>query len=320
MSQTAYGLLQTPIPGVRGEISHSDLVMSGQNQDGTWNIPFGVMTARKGISSVDSLQQLLKMPSSASDEMLGISLLAHVYDPGPLGTLNMTGTVGTAPGPGVLQNQQLSVLRKGQCWVVCETDAAVNAGAKCFVRFAQNGAGKLQLGAFRANADLGAATANVQTVTPTAVNATIYVLRVEVADANGVLHAFEFEALSSGAATAATIVTQFKGLMAADAAFSALVTASGTTTLILTAAAATNGAQMVVQSEGDGAMAVANTTPGVPAAANAVAVKARFLSSSKQVPATTPYPGQSLGAQSPAFPSAGVTVQTALVEFDGSVF
>lgn len=154
MSQTAYGLQQTPQPGVRAEISHSDLVMSFANQDGTWNIPFGVMVARKGSSATQC-----KLPASSGDEMLGISLLAHVYDPGPQGTLDQSDSVGVSPGPGVKQNQGLSVLRKGQCWAVVETDVAIAAGAVAYVRVAQNGAGKLQLGAFRADSDSSNAVA-----------------------------------------------------------------------------------------------------------------------------------------------------------------
>lgn len=204
MSQTAYGLQQTPQPGVRGETSSSDLVVSALNQDGTWNIPFGVAVQRNGVSSVNSAQILAKMPSSSSGEFLGVSCLAHVYDPGPFGTLNQTGTVGTAPGPGVLQNQQLSILRKGMIWVVVETDVTITAGNQAYVRTAQNGSGKKQLGAFRGDAD----------------------------------------------------------------------------------------------------------------SANAVAVNARFMSSSVTIPATTPYPGQSAGAASSAYPAVGATVTAALVELD----
>jgi hypothetical protein len=206
MSQTAYGLQQTPQPGVRGGISTSDLVASALNQDGTWNIPFGVAVCRNGVSTVNSSQILAKMPSSATGEFLGVSLLAHVYDPGPFGTLNQSGTVGTSPGPGVLQNQQISVLRKGLVWVVVETDVTVTAGNQAYVRYSQNSTGKLQLGAFRADGDTS----------------------------------------------------------------------------------------------------------------HAVAANARFMSSAFTVPATTPYPGQSAGAASSAYPAVGATVTAALVEIDFS--
>lgn len=205
MSQTAYGLQQTPRPGTRAEISHGDLVMSFANQDanGPWNIPFGVMVSRKGTN-----ENQCQLPATTSDEALGISLLAHIYDPGPQGTLDQTDAVGTAPGPGVKVGQLLSVLRRGQAWVVCETDVAITAGAVAYVRCTQNGAGKLQLGAFRADNDGG----------------------------------------------------------------------------------------------------------------KAFAVKARFLTAPKTVPATTPYPGQSAGATASATPAVGATVTTAIVEFDGAVF
>jgi hypothetical protein len=156
MSQTAYGLQQTPQPGTRAEISHSDLVMSFANQDanGPWNIPFGVMVSRKG-SNANQCQ----LPATSGDEMLGISLLAHVYDPGPQGTLDQVDAVGTAPGPGVKVGQLISVLRKGQAWVVVENDSGVIAGAPAYVRYSQNGAGKLQLGAFRSDGDTSHAVA-----------------------------------------------------------------------------------------------------------------------------------------------------------------
>src|SRR5229473_7046315 len=81
MSQTAYGLQQTPQPGVLFDISEVQDPVTFVNQDGTWNIPFGVMVARQG-----SQQNQCKLPSSSTDEMLGLSMLAHVYDPSPNGT------------------------------------------------------------------------------------------------------------------------------------------------------------------------------------------------------------------------------------------
>jgi len=154
MSQTAYGLQQTPQPGVLFDISEVEDVFTYVNQDGTWNIPFGVMLARKSTSETQA-----KLPNNSTDEMVGISLLAHVYDPGPNGTLDQVHTIGVAPGPGVKQNQNLSTLRRGRVWTFVETDVAILAGGKAFVRVTQNGAGKLQLGALRADADGGNAVA-----------------------------------------------------------------------------------------------------------------------------------------------------------------
>lgn len=154
MSQTAYGLQQTPQPGVQFDVSDVRDIFTYVNQDGTWNIPFGVMVARQGTSSTQC-----KLPSVSTDEMLGIALLAHVYDPGPNGTLDQVHSIGVAPGPGVKQAQNLSTMRRGRVWVFTEVDVAVNAGAKAFVRVTQNGAGKLQLGAIRADADGGNAVA-----------------------------------------------------------------------------------------------------------------------------------------------------------------
>lgn len=62
-------------------------------------------------------------------------------------------------GFGYELNRPVKILRRGRVWVVCETDVAIVDGAGVFVRFAANGAGKLQLGAFRADADTANAVA-----------------------------------------------------------------------------------------------------------------------------------------------------------------
>lgn len=78
---------------------------------------------------------------------------------------------------------------------------------------------------------------------------------------------FDFNVLSSGSATATNINDLFRAQMAANAAFSALVTASGTATLILTGVTA--GTDFSVYSNGPGVVAIASTTPaavGTPSA------------------------------------------------------
>lgn len=152
MSQTAYGLQQTPLPGVIADNSPVQDEVSFANTDATWNIPFGVGVSRNGTD-----ENGCKMPSGGGDEFLGVVVLEHTHDPGPFGTLVQTGTVGTAPGPGLKNGATLSVLRKGRIVVLVE--AGVTVGAAAFVRITQNGAGKLQLGAFRADADGGNAIA-----------------------------------------------------------------------------------------------------------------------------------------------------------------
>jgi hypothetical protein len=104
-------------------------------------------------------EQGAKMPSSSGDEMVGIHLLTHTRDPGPNGTLVQSGTVGTSPGPGVVNQSAVSALRRGRAWCLVENDVAITPGAAAFVRYSQNGAGKLQLGAFRADGDTSHAVA-----------------------------------------------------------------------------------------------------------------------------------------------------------------
>lgn len=62
-------------------------------------------------------------------------------------------------GVGYTLNRPVHVMRRGLIWVVAETDVAIVVGSACFVRFVANGAGKLQLGAFRADNDGGNAVA-----------------------------------------------------------------------------------------------------------------------------------------------------------------
>lgn len=151
MSQTAYGLLQTPLPGVLYDGASADDVMSFINVDSTWNMPFGVGVVRHSTD-----EQGAKMPASTSDEFLGAVILDHTHDPGPNGTLVQSGTVGTSPGPGLTNGAALGVLRKGRMWVLVETDGAgVVVGSQAYMRCTQNGAGKLQLGAFRGDSDSG---------------------------------------------------------------------------------------------------------------------------------------------------------------------
>lgn len=155
MSQTSYGLIQTPLPGVLSDASLRD-VRGAANLDQTWNIPFGVAVARDTADGEAFSSQLIdnaRMPTGSGDEILGVSVLDHTHDMGPNGTMTQSGTVGTAPGPGLLLNATFSVCRKGRIYMLCETDVAITPGAAVFVRYSQNGAGKLQLGAARMDGD-----------------------------------------------------------------------------------------------------------------------------------------------------------------------
>jgi hypothetical protein len=156
MSQTAYGLLQTPLPGVISDSAWAKDVRSAANLDPTWNIPFGVFVARDtadGVGAATALLDEARMPGASTDEILGVVVMDHTHDNGPNGTLVQSGVVGTSPGPGLINSAVFGTMRKGRINVLVETDVAVVVGKPVFVRYSQNGAGKLQLGAARMDAD-----------------------------------------------------------------------------------------------------------------------------------------------------------------------
>jgi hypothetical protein len=98
--------------------------------------------------------------------------------------------------------------------------------------------------------------AEVQTVTPTPADNKTYSLDILV---GGQFHSFSYT--SGTGPSAADIVGAFKTAMAANAGFTALVTAGGTDTLTLTRTAGGAGTGMSVASTGTGVLAVAVTTP-----------------------------------------------------------
>lgn len=169
--------------------------------------------------------------------------------------------------PGLQADDMGEVMRRGRIWVAVEN--AVTAGAQAYARHTSDGASNTQKGKFRSNAD---GVAQVTTVTPTAANSTLYSLDVF---AGG--RPFHFEVTSDGSATATEICDAFRTAMAANAAFTALVTTSGTATLILTGVTA--GDAFYVSSGGSpGAYASITETTAASARAEAI-TGCRFLTS-----------------------------------------
>jgi hypothetical protein len=251
--QTSYSrYFNQRIPGVESDQART-YKREALNKSGA-DLDVGVAVVAE--SSADTAA---KLPGSTTDALIGVVINDFGRNPNGL-------TTGA-----YAQNKMAPILCEGPISV--QIDQSVTPRDSVYVRFAASGSGATgAIGSFRKDADSTGGTANVQTVTPTAVDSTIYVLRVEVGGKN-----FEFEFKSGTSTTATLIVTGFKAVMAADAEFAALVVASGTATLILTVQNTAGG--MTVQSEGDGAMAVANTTPYVAPTATARKVKgARFLS------------------------------------------
>lgn len=195
------------------------------------------------------------LPADATKPLCGIILNSYGRDPGYSGS--------ALAGSNAIRSAAVApLMEEGATYVVFEQ--TMTPDDPVFVRFATsvNTPSLAQKGSFRKDPD---GVAQVTTLTPTATNSLVYVLRVEVPDpTTNRLRAFTFEYQADGSATATEIVTGFKTAMAADASFTALIVATGTTTLILTSQNA--GYAFTAQGEGDGALATAATTPPAPTA------------------------------------------------------
>lgn len=102
----------------------------------------------------------------------------------------------------------------------------------------------------------------VKTLTPTAANTTVYALAILVRREGLAPRLFNFSITSDGSATATEINDAFRTAMAADAAFTALIVATGTATLILTRQEGGSEAGFDVTNIGPGVITVASTTAG----------------------------------------------------------
>lgn len=258
MSQTSYSRkFVNAFAGMLGD-SGPRYIQTRINGSGS-DLPAGI-----GVKDTTT-EQNSDVPSAATDALSGIIVNTFARDPGT-GSTALSGTAAIKSG------NEMNVLSEGTIFVKPEQTVAI--GDLPFVRFATsaNTPSLTQKGSFRKDAD---GAAQVSTGTPTATNSLVYVVRVAFdGKAQGSRPAtYEFEYQADASATAAEIVTGLKAVMAADSAFTARVVATGTTTLILTAQTA--GEAFTVNSEGDGGISWAATTPP---AATARAVKgARFL-------------------------------------------
>jgi hypothetical protein len=224
------------------------------------SIPFGLAVVQ------GSADNECKLPASSSDvtgqgSLLGVALVDMSVESQLAPTMNATGSVLpgiTATAAQYLQNQMVAILKKGKVLVTVEEN--VTPASPVFVRFATDGGSNTQPGSFRASADgTGSAVAQVDTLTPTAVNSTQYFVTVRGASGE---RTYEFT--SDGSATAAKIVTGFLALMANDLD----VAVSGTSTLVLTSKVAGTGFTTTADSN----MAVAHTTANASTSATAVQI------------------------------------------------
>lgn len=104
-------------------------------------------------------------------------------------------------------------------------------------------------------------TAQVNTITPTAVNDTHYQLSIRVDEhGEGEWETYLIAALGDGTATATEICDDLRTMLATIDQLTGVVTGSGTTTLVLTGA---DGVRFEVSDTGAGVLTNADTTPGV---------------------------------------------------------
>lgn len=243
MAQTEYlATMRTAYPGMKGT-ARDTVVQSYASAEASAEIPFGVGVIQ-GATAAKAV-----LPSAVTDaaKFLGVVLHSHTYQVGV-----QLGDVGVKP------KRMLSVQEVGDPYVTVEE--AVNRGDQVYMRITSDGGSNTQPGTFRKTPD---GVAEVQTITPTAANAGEYVLQVVFPQRNNL--SYIFHATGDADATATEICNSWRVAMAANAAFTALVVATGTATLILTGQLA--GETFKVYDSSDPAVsAVVVTTAGAPKA------------------------------------------------------
>ncbi len=136
--QTSY--LEKPVvamPGMLADLTDGQRIRTGKVMEAA-GIPFGIFV-KKGAAEGELL-----MPAAGGDKVCGIALHTHYLDPTNLQSLT---------GIDAVQNDVIPVLEKGLAYMVIEEDVAEDDPV--YVRVTANGAGKLQLGAVRNDADAG---------------------------------------------------------------------------------------------------------------------------------------------------------------------
>lgn len=229
MSQTSYS--QTLVVGRAGMLADNG-ARETLSRVAAVAIPFGCAVVKDSTSD-DSV----KLPTAAADvtgqgKFQGIARL----------DLSKESLRDGLPA-GYALKDEVACVSRGRLWVVPEQ--AVGPTDPVYVRFADGIADgtKVQKGAFRKDAD---GTAQVDTLTPTAVNSTLYWVTID---------GRSYQYVGDGSATAAEIVTGFIAAINAETATHG-VTATGTVTLILTGVSG-----VAFKTEADTNMAIVHTTP-----------------------------------------------------------
>lgn len=128
-----------PARGFAGQPRADNRTMTCINT-GTVEIPFGCAVVQDAAAGQLSNRQAAKLPSATGDVILGIVERPHEVD-------TFLGATLSGPAPG----SPMVVCYDGE--VLVRVESAVVKGARPFVRITANGAGKSQLGAFRADND-----------------------------------------------------------------------------------------------------------------------------------------------------------------------
>lgn len=114
--------------------------MTAVNSEATAEIPFGCGVVQNKAAGLLGDRQAALLPSGATDTFLGVVCRSDVSE-------RFLGTTQAGPAVGM----PMVVAYDGE--VLVRVESAVVKGARAFMRYAANGAGKTQLGAFRADAD-----------------------------------------------------------------------------------------------------------------------------------------------------------------------
>lgn len=125
--------------GFAGSPRADNSTMTCINSDAV-EIPFGCAVVQNNASDLLTARQAAKLPTAATDIILGIVQRPHEVD---------TFLGATLAGPAV--GSPMVVCYDGE--VLVRVESAVVKGGRAFVRITANGTGKLQLGVFRADAD-----------------------------------------------------------------------------------------------------------------------------------------------------------------------
>lgn len=240
MTQLTYSVAHSQ--GFPGTLDSNDKIVRTARNNTAPEIAAGRFVA---FDTGASNELAVKLPVALTDKLLGVVMLDQAHAP---------------QTTGYAQNELMSVLRQGN--ILMFTEQAVTPNDSVFVRTSMTAAtgSTPALGQVRKSAD---GVAEVNTVTPTAGNATAYGLSYNI---NG--RTFVFTVLSDPTGTATEICDAFRTVMVADAAFTALVVASGTATLILTSQQAGVPQNITVNASttGLGGLAIVATTPSAPTA------------------------------------------------------